>query len=114
MISNQFLLPVGPAWLIRSIRYDMNKAPKSASKLVKLQRIYDILTDFHGVPERPITRDPFELILWEQVAYLAPDERRAQAFELLKTNVGLTPERMLSASDEDLLEITVRRKHCGT
>ena len=84
----------------------MNKAPKSASNLLKLQRIYEILTDFHSVPERPTATDPFELILWEQVAYLAPDERRAQAFELLKTNVGLTPERILSASDEDLLEIT--------
>lgn len=83
----------------------MNREPKSALNL-KLQRIHDVLTNFHGLPERPITRDPFELILWEQVAYLAPDEQRAQAFDLLKTKVGLTPERILSASDEDLLEIT--------
>jgi len=44
--------------------------------------------------------------LWENVAYLADDDRREQAFTALKTHVGTRPEQILSASDEALREAT--------
>lgn len=33
----------------------------------------------YGRPPAPVSADPFQLVLWEQVAYLVPDERRARA-----------------------------------
>jgi endonuclease-3 len=46
------------------------------------------------------------MILWENVAYLADDERRQEAFQTLKKRVGTEPARILSASNEALLEVT--------
>jgi endonuclease-3 len=46
------------------------------------------------------------MILWENVAYLAADDRRQQAFQTLKTQIGTEPTQILSASDEALLEVT--------
>ena len=51
------------------------------------------------------TRDPFELVLWENVAYLADDEKRAQAFTLLKKTVGLRPKEILSACPDSLWQV---------
>ena len=42
----------------------------------------------HGAPEGPPTSDPFELVLLENVAYLATPERRRIAFEELRRTVG--------------------------
>jgi endonuclease-3 len=47
--------------------------------------------------------DPFELILWENVAYLANDERRARAMQQLRRTVGTRPEDILKASPEELV-----------
>jgi endonuclease-3 len=46
------------------------------------------------------------MILWENVAYLADDDRRQQAFQTLKKRVGTEPTQLLSASHEALLEVT--------
>jgi endonuclease-3 len=54
---------------------------------------------------KPPKSDPFELILWENVAYLLSDERREAAFEALRERVGLTPKAILSAPQATLLEI---------
>lgn len=49
---------------------------------------------------------PWEMILWENVAYLATDQKRREAFEMLKVHVGTKPEQILSASEEALLLVT--------
>src|SRR5262249_46481260 len=54
----------------------------------------------------PRLNGPWEMILWENVAYLADDDRRQQAFETLKKWIGTEPARILSASDEALFEVT--------
>ena len=46
------------------------------------------------------------MILWENVAYLADDERRQEAFQMLKKRIGTEPAQVLSASEEALLEVT--------
>jgi len=51
----------------------------------------------YGAPEPPPTRDPFELVLWDNVAYLASPPRRREAFELLKASVGTRPRAILAA-----------------
>ncbi len=60
-------------------------------------RILDGLRRQHGVVEPPPPRNAFELVLWEKVAYLASDERRATAFEHFRKTIGATPERILAA-----------------
>lgn len=60
----------------------------------------------HGPPERPPTADPFELILWENVAYLAAPARRREAFEALRTTVGTTPAAILAADRGALEKVT--------
>lgn len=70
-----------------------------------LGRLLSALRRFSGKPELPAATDPFEQILYENVAYLADDARRADAFRVLKEKVGLTPQRILDAPEEMLREI---------
>jgi endonuclease III len=46
------------------------------------------------------------MVLWENVAYLADDDRRQQAFQTLRKRIGTDPARIISASNEALLEVT--------
>lgn len=52
--------------------------------------------------------DPWSQILWENVAYLAPDEARATAFRELETTVGTHPKAILNASRARLRAIGER------
>src|SRR2546427_3727439 len=72
----------------------------------ELARVLDALEKFHGRPDPPPTTDPLELVLWENVAYLADDPRREDAFRALQKRVGTRPEQILSARGDLLLEIT--------
>ncbi len=77
----------------------------------KLADIITRLRRHYGAPEPPPSDDPFELILWEQVAYLADDRQRVAAFELLALRVGLTPEKILAADEATLQSVT---RHGGS
>jgi len=57
----------------------------------------------YGSPQPPKVTDPFEMILWENVAYLLSDERREAAFRELARRVGTRPERILAARRPTLL-----------
>ncbi|MCI0589809.1 MAG: hypothetical protein L0323_23595 [Planctomycetes bacterium] len=63
------------------------------------------LEGLHGTPEPPAVDEPFEMLLWERVAYLVPDERRAAAFAALKERIGASPEAILAAPRKTLVEI---------
>jgi endonuclease-3 len=73
--------------------------PKLATVVAALQR-------FYGDPPPPISDDPFQLILWEQVGYLATDAERHVAFLALRDKVGLTPRAILAAAPRTLATIT--------
>jgi endonuclease III len=60
----------------------------------------------YGVPPPLPTTDPFELILWENVAYLAPPPERAAAFAMLRREVGTAPRAIVAASDAALESVT--------
>jgi endonuclease III len=60
----------------------------------------------YGDPKPPPTTNLFELVIWENVAYLADDRRRADAFSALRAEVGLEPEALLSASTAELMQAT--------
>ncbi len=68
----------------------------------QLPDVVERLATQHGRAAAPDSRDPFELVLSENVAYLADDERRAEAMEQLRQNVGTTPEDILGAPPERL------------
>jgi len=73
---------------------------------LKLAAVLQALKKYYGAPEPLPTTDPFELILWENVAYLAPPARRRAAFELLRRQVGLRPGDILAASQAALERVT--------
>src|SRR5271169_1950108 len=71
-----------------------------------LTQIVAQLRQFYGAPALPPVTDPFEQVLWENVAYLADDEKRAAAFSALRRTVGLNPKDILKAKPEKLLAVT--------
>jgi len=72
----------------------------------RLRSVIQILQRFYGKPTPPKITDAFELILWENVAYLVSDEKRAAAFAALKKSVGTKPQEMLKAPYQQLLAVT--------
>ena len=73
-----------------------------------LREVVKVLSKHYGPPTRPPSADPFELILWENVAYLASPARRREAFALLQRTVGTTPAAILAANQKVLEKITAR------
>jgi len=73
-----------------------------------LREAFKVLREHYGPPTRLPTVDPFELILWENVAYLAPPARRRQAFEQLRQTVGTAPAAILAAKQAVLERVTAR------
>jgi endonuclease-3 len=59
----------------------------------------------YGSPEPPAVTDPFEMILWESVAYLVDDDRRARVFARLREEIGLAPEQILGTPVEILARV---------
>ncbi len=78
----------------------MRKPPADIAAVIEALRAH------YGAPVPPPTRDPFELILWENVAYLAPPARRLAAFRLLKRDVGTAPDAIATASNDALERVT--------
>lgn len=64
------------------------------------------LEKFYGQPKAPKITDALELILLENVAYLADDQKRAAAFAALKKEIGTRPAQILKASQQQLESIT--------
>lgn len=70
-----------------------------------LGRVLATLRRCYGKPPRPVTRDPFEMILWEQVGYLVTDAQREAAFDALRMEVGLSAAAIADARDPTLHRI---------
>jgi len=75
---------------------------------LSFSRVLDTLAQLYGEPGPPRVTDPFEMILWENIAYLANDVRRGEAFDELRKKVGLRPKDILKASHNALLSVTSR------
>jgi endonuclease III len=75
--------------------------------VLQLQRLVRVLRQFHGRrAAAPPVRDPYRLILLEQVAYLADDATRIAAFRLLESLVGTEPEAIIEAPMATLKRVT--------
>jgi endonuclease-3 len=72
---------------------------------IAFSKLVDELQHHYGLPAPPPSTDPLELIIWENIAYLANDERRAAAFAALKRSIGTSPEQILAAKHSALAAI---------
>lgn len=70
-----------------------------------LARQLDRLEARHGRPPRPLPERALDWILWDNVAYLVPDERREKAYRALGDATGLRADGILAVPRERLLEI---------
>src|SRR5262245_11461236 len=73
-----------------------------------LSRTLARLRKAFGRPMWPPTADAFELVLLENVAYLATPERRLEAFRDLKKKIGTRPAALAQASRTALEKIGTR------
>ena len=71
----------------------------------RLAKLVGKLRSKYGPPTPPPAHTAFELIAWEKVAYLATDEKRANAFALLRRKIGLTPKKVLAARRAELIDV---------
>ncbi len=74
--------------------------------MLVFSNVIKVLERHYGRPKPAVPRGPFELILYENIAYLVSEDRREKAFRELKTRVGTRPEDILVASVEELAAIT--------
>ncbi len=74
--------------------------------LPDLRKVVSQLEAHYGPPQPPLTTDPFELVLLENVGYLVSDKRRAEAFANLRKHTGTKPHQLLSASTDNILKAT--------
>jgi len=74
----------------------------------RLPTLVDALESQYGPPPAPYPTDPFELVVWENVAYLANDATRREALEELRRTVGLDPMSIYRASTAQLAAVTRR------
>jgi len=72
---------------------------------ITFSKLVDKLLCHYGDPAPPPSTDPLELIIWENIAYLASDKRRAEAFAALKQTIGTRPEQILAAPHSALAAI---------
>jgi len=72
---------------------------------ITFSKLVDELQQHYGPPAPIPSTDPLELIIWENIAYLASDERRAAAFTTLKQTIGTHPEQILAAKHSALAAI---------
>jgi endonuclease-3 len=72
---------------------------------MNFQQTIPTLEKYYGRPQPPLTRDPFGMIVWENIGYLVDDDRRRVAFEELKRTIGLKPTSILAAPLAELTRI---------
>ena len=91
-------------------RLERNRGRKGGLNLKAVQHsirdAVDTMAQFYGPAPAPFPTEPFEIILWENAAYLADDARRLRAFEVLRSEIGTRPEEILSASSSQLRRVT--------
>ncbi|HEX5050705.1 MAG TPA: hypothetical protein VFZ65_02935 [Planctomycetota bacterium] len=77
-----------------------------AARRTRLQGLLAKLARSHGESQGGPPRDPWQAILYENVAYLCSDEARQRAFETLRSSTGLEASVIAMAPDELLLAAT--------
>jgi len=76
--------------------------------MLTVDEALDPLAEIYGEPAPPPQRSILDLVLLENIVYLADDTQRAAAFEALQRNVGTRPQQLLAVPDETLIAATNR------
>ncbi len=76
------------------------------ASLLTLGEAVERLHETYGPPDWPPSDDPFDLVVWENVAYLADPATRREAFEMLEDTIGTSPHEILEAPRQDLSRVT--------
>jgi len=71
---------------------------------ISLAKVVDALERAYGRPDPPEVTDPFEMILFENAAYLVDDDKRLAVWNRLRRQVGVSPGAILNAPQERLLD----------
>ncbi len=71
---------------------------------IPLPQVIERLGAFYGEPDPPDITDPWEMIIWENVAYLVDDARRQIAMDALRHGIGISPEQILAVTPAQLLK----------
>jgi len=74
---------------------------------IPLPRVIERLVAFYGDTEPPEVTDPWGMIVWENVAYLANDKHRREAMTVLRDQTGTSPEQIIAAPVGRLLKAAV-------
>ena len=77
------------------------------AKMPELKQIIARLKRTHGQPKLPLARGPFELVMWENACYLLPDKRRAEVFDAVRAQVGMSADAIFRASKDVLLPLAM-------
>jgi endonuclease-3 len=80
----------------------------STMSRIPLPQIVERLGVFYGEPDPLEVTDPWEMIVWENVAYLVNDKHRHEAMTALRERIGTSPEQIMTAPAGQLLEAAVR------
>ncbi len=76
-----------------------------ATRLSSLTKVIADLETRYGSPPLPAATEPFEIVLWENVAYLVDDERRSTVYKRLLREVGSDPAVILGSPLQTLVRI---------
>ena len=71
----------------------------------QLPKQLDALEKLYGSPQVPPPRGALEWILWENAAYLVPEEQRVACFQRLRKRAGKDGAGILRGRREELLEL---------
>jgi len=74
---------------------------------IRLPQIIEWLEALYGEPDPPEVIGPWEMIVWENVAYLVNDKHRREAMTALRERIGTSPEQIMAAPAGRLLEAAV-------
>ena len=80
----------------------------SVMNMISVPEVIERLAAFYGEPDPPEGTDPWEMIVWENVAYLVDDDGRRKAMGSLRAKIGIRPEQIMAATSVQLLEAGVR------
>lgn len=70
----------------------------SALTATAFKRAIARLRTAYGAPSAPPATDPFAIVLYENIAYLVPEERRAAAFDRLRRRIGVSAHAIIHAA----------------
>jgi endonuclease-3 len=72
--------------------------------LPPITQILDTLESFYGKQRNNAPTDPYEFLVWWHCGYPASEERCAKGWQLLSSQIGVTPKHLLAAKTAILVD----------